>query len=470
MDMIAGNTAYADANVALRALKGTSVLDMGDSSLRTQVINVIRKIADNYGYGEMITPIIYEKSLLTYKFEEGSELADEIYSVSDRGERDLGLRYDLTVPFARFVAENAKSFSYPFKRFEIGEVFRDGPVKSGRSRQFTQCDMDVVCDIDPVITAYEQISMMVAVFDALGLGDVKIKYSSRRAAEGMLRLIGVEERDIRNAVRVMDKKDKLEQVQYAEALREAGLDDNTKEKFDGWLDLSADGLLTAWENEKAAGKTLSSQETEDMFEAGIGELSSLARLIGEDERLRERCVFDLSLVRGQDYYTGIMFEAFAPDFPSSLAGGGRYDSIIGAFAGEQDDKYSASGVSFGIVPIMCLIKSRFDVDGGDGDTEPRRGVVIITCSEDDVPSALRLSNASRKNKRVEVDTASRSVSKKMKSANKAGYAYVVVYGDQERESGVLTVKNMTSGLSTAMYENAFVEADEDMLALFIDDA
>lgn len=445
-------------------LKGTSMCVGDDAFLQRSIISTIRTIASNYGYPEMSSPVIYSKELLTYKFEEDTELADEIYTLSDRGGRDLALRYDLTVPFARFVADNVKALSYPFRRFECGDVFRDGPVKSGRARQFTQCDIDVVGDADPVITAYEQMSCALAVFDALGLDDVKIKYSSRRFINGVLKVYGLDDETISSVVRVLDKKDKLDDGMFAKEMSTAGFPLECLDEFNrDWLgadifDLTkfmADlSILELDDSEPIANKDLT---------GGIREIIELNRLLRTDPEMSERCVFSPSLVRGQDYYTGIMFEAFAFGYPSSLAGGGRYDSIIASLADVEDDgKFSASGLSFGIVPISFVMKQR----ALENEDASRDGLAILTCSRADVASALSIANKCRVRMRVDVDATERSVSKKMKSANKSGYRFIIVYGEQERNEGVVKVKDMETGDEVALDVQVLCISNMDDLEIF----
>lgn len=432
-----------------KLLKGTFTCEESKARLRSRIVSTIRRIANNYGYPEMSTPIVYSKELLTYKFDEGTRLAEEIYSLSDKGGRDLALRYDLTVPFARYVADNLKALSYPFRRFECGEVFRDGPVKSGRARQFAQCDIDVVGDADPVVTAYEQMSCALAVFDDLGLSDVKVKYSSRRFANGVLRIYGLSDSEVSEAMRVLDKREKVSEEEFVRELAAAGFPEDRIEEFEReWMGTDIGGL-SRFLAELSLFDDISENDpiiAPDFIE-GAYELTRLSRLLDADSLTRGRCEFSPSLVRGQDYYTGIMFEAFAPDYSSSLAGGGRYDSIIAGLAGvdDEDGNFSASGISFGIVPISYLMEERA-AERQDGSTgSARNGLAFLTCSESDAPAALQLANACRRNMQVDVDATTRGVSKKMKAANKAGYRFVVVFGESERENGVLQVKDMETG-------------------------
>lgn len=451
----------------LRTVKGTAAIEKEQQAIRTEIIDTVRKFADNYGYDEMTTPQIYDKQLLTCKFEEGAELADEIYTLSDRGERTLALRYDLTVPLARYIAENPKAVQLPFKRFETGEVFRDGPVKSGRARQFTQCDVDVVGDVDPVITAYEQMSLALQVFDALGLPDVKMSYSSRRLINGVLELLGVPVEARPAVLRALDKKNKVSAEEFMRELTKVGLSMSQVEQLQEWMGyvvqditkyIVALDVLEVSDDDAACNRELV---------AGIQELTALSCLLEDDDLTCGRCELSVSLVRGQDYYTGIMFEAFAPDYASSLAGGGRYDSIIGELAGVSDSAqtYSASGLSFGVVPIAYLLEQRRRNSASDdgGEDIEHEGTIIIPCGTEDVPYALRLANEMRRRMRVEVDADKRGVSKKMKAANKAGYRFVIVLGENERDGESIGVKDMSSGKTLNMPADVLREMDEATL-------
>ena len=191
----------------LMNVKGTFDYLPKDMNIRNQITDTLRKNFDLYGYAPIETPIINYYDLLSYKYEDDAEILSEIYRLTDQGERDLGLRYDLTVPFCKVVAMN-KNLNMPFRRYEIGRVFRNGPVKLGRTREFYQCDIDVV-GIDNRFIEAEQISMAIKIFKDLGI-DIIVKYNNRKLMSGLILYTGIEEDKINKVIGVIDKLEKVQ--------------------------------------------------------------------------------------------------------------------------------------------------------------------------------------------------------------------------------------------------------------------
>ena len=174
----------------LMNVKGTYDYMPNDMKIRNNILNVLRKNFEKYGYLPIETPMIYYYDLLSYKYNDGAEILSEIYRLTDQGDRDLGLRYDLTVPFCKVVGLN-KDLVLPFRRYEIGKVFRNGPVKSGRTREFYQCDVDVV-GIDNRFIEAEQILMAINTYRDLGI-EIYVKYNNRKLMSGLIKLVGIDE-------------------------------------------------------------------------------------------------------------------------------------------------------------------------------------------------------------------------------------------------------------------------------------
>ena len=178
-----------------------------EEKIRNYIKETLKEVFELYGYFSIETPIITYYDILTDKYDDESDILKEIYKLSDQGDRKLGLRYDLTVPFAKFIALNKNKIKYPFKRYEIAKVFRDGPVKTGRDREFTQCDVDVV-GLDGQFVEAELLSLYRDAFKRLGI-DIIIKYNSRKLMMGLMIENGVSEDMISIVTTIIDKKDKL---------------------------------------------------------------------------------------------------------------------------------------------------------------------------------------------------------------------------------------------------------------------
>ena len=178
-----------------------------EQRVRNYINDILREIFEEYGYNPIETPILCYYDILSDKYDENSDILNEIYKLKDQGNRSLGLRYDLTVPFAKFIALNKNKISLPFKRYEIAKVFRDGPVRVGRDREFTQCDVDVVGISGQFIEA-ELLSLFVSAFDRLNI-DIIIKYNSRKLMTGLIQESNVDELLVPDVTTIMDKKDKI---------------------------------------------------------------------------------------------------------------------------------------------------------------------------------------------------------------------------------------------------------------------
>ena len=203
-----------------------------EQRIRNYINDKLKETFIEFGYQSIETSILCYYDMLIDKYDEENDLVKEIYKLSDQGNRDLGLRYDLTVPFAKFIALNKNKINLPFKRYEISKVFRDGPVKLGRDREFTQCDVDVV-GLDGQMIEAECLNLYVNAFDKLGI-DIIIEYNSRNLMRGLILDCGVSDSNISSVITIIDKMDKLSNDEFKELLLDKGLN---SEQIDKLLDL-----------------------------------------------------------------------------------------------------------------------------------------------------------------------------------------------------------------------------------------
>ena len=206
-----------------------------EQKIRDYINGIIIKNFKEYGFDNIETPILCYYDMLADKYDENNDILKEIYRLSDQGNRNLGLRYDLTVPFAKFIALNKNNITFPFKRFEISKVFRDGPVKVGRDREFTQCDADVVGIKGQYIEA-ELLSLFVKTFKELDI-DIYIKYNSRNLMTGLIIQSNVSEDLVPNVTTVIDKKDKLSYQEFNKMLLDIGLNNDQIESLNNYFNL-----------------------------------------------------------------------------------------------------------------------------------------------------------------------------------------------------------------------------------------
>ena len=200
-----------------------------EQKIRNYINEVLKETFMEYGYGSIETPILCYLDMLVDKYDENNDLLKEIYKLSDQGGRELGLRYDLTVPFAKFIALNKNNISMPFKRYEIAKVFRDGPVKVGRDREFTQCDADVV-GIEGQFIEAELLSLYINAFKKLGI-DIIIKYNNRNLMRGLIKETGVSEEQISKVITILDKMNKITEAELRTYLIEIAIENEQIDKL-----------------------------------------------------------------------------------------------------------------------------------------------------------------------------------------------------------------------------------------------
>lgn len=391
--------------------------------------NIRRTLEDTftlYGCKPLETPMINYKELMASKYAGGAEILQEMYTLTDRGERELALRYDLTIPFAKVVAMNP-SIPMPFKRYEIGKVFRDGPIKAGRFREFTQCDVDIV-GVESQAAEAELMMMAVDAFDKLGV-NIKIQYNNRKLLYGLLELFDVPVEKMNRVILILDKMEKIERAVLMEELAMLELSVKSLQAIERFLDI---------------GSTLSYFEqyiSQNKFVAqGVAEVSELTEYLNA-LNITEQCVFNPFLARGLEIYTGTIYEIFLADgaIKSSIGSGGRYDNAIGGLLG-TDQPFATVGISFG----LDVIYTAFELAGKIEKNVAEVDVYIIPIGTE--KQALRLATTLRKQgMRVEVELSGRKIRKAMDKANRENVAKTIVLGEDEVSAGQYNVKDMGSG-------------------------
>ncbi|HTG68949.1 MAG TPA: histidine--tRNA ligase [Candidatus Udaeobacter sp.] len=405
----------------MQNVKGTYDYFGKEQALRRQVQATLREKFELYDFDEMVTTELTELDFLTSKYAGGDEIMKEMYQLTDQRKRRLGLRYDLTIPFAKVIALNP-GIELPFKRYEIGKVFRDGPVKRGRLREFLQCDVDVVGVKGPEAEV-ELMQLAVDVFRTLAI-KIQLKWNNRRFLGEVLAAVGVPAKDSLSVMLTLDKLAKIGADGVKEELAEKGLADGVRD---------AVTLLITQENP-------SLEEIMDKYglQNSAGALEVLAvRDILCKIGLAEECVFDPFLSRGLSFYTGTVYEIFdaAGGFSSSLGGGGRYDAIIGQLVGRDDAEYGAAGLSFGMESIMALLENR-------AAEAAAASVVLIPIG---VSAAEMLQTAAELRAsgiRVKLDTSGRKLKNILASVASSGIRYALLLGETEWQAGRVRLKDM----------------------------
>ena len=402
----------------IRNLKG--VYDYGPQAMqmRNRITDILRRNFERFGYAPLETAMLNHRELLTYKYGNDAEIVHEIYNLTDQGERDLGLRFDLTVPFCKYIALN-RNLKMPFRRYEMGRVFRNGPVKPGRNREFWQCDVDIVGD-DSAEAEAELILLAYRCYVELGITP-EIRIGNRKLLLALIKHAGAT-KNFDEIIGIIDKVQKAEKAEIIKNLSKympkAGAEDLFKYIQGGITNLE---------------KLLPGND-------GIAEIKKLFELL-DKLKIANSCVFTPSLARGLNVYTGTVWEVFdaSESLKSSLGGGGRYDDIITNFI-DNGQKYPAVGISFGLEPISALLSST------RGKHLPVVNLLVVPMNtymeSNNFAEAVRFHGV-----KALVWTGTK-VGKALEYANAAGIPFVTVLGENEIKSGTIKIKNMQTGVET----------------------
>lgn len=394
-----------------------------EQRIRNYINNTLRKIFEEFGYNPIETPLLCYYDILSDKYDEDNDILNEIYKLSDQGERQLGLRYDLTVPFAKFIALNKNKINIPFKRYEIAKVFRDGPVKVGRDREFTQCDVDVVGLSGQLIEA-ELMTLFVKAFKKLDI-DVIIKYNSRNLMNGLILESGVNDNLVSLIITNVDKIEKIEKDEFKNNLLNIGLTLRQIDLLLEYFSLSLRELNEKFKNTK-----------NEKIILGLDELNQLTNYL-EKLNINSLCVFTPSLARGQNYYTGNVFEVYEKNgkITCSIGAGGRYDKMITNFI-DDGNEYPTVGISFGLSSIYELLKDKELF-------ENKSNIDIYIIPLDTNIESLTLANNLRDlGYKVEVQMQNKKLRKSLDYANRKNIPYVIIVGEDELSKGKIVIKSM----------------------------
>lgn len=402
----------------LMNVKGTFDFMPKDMKIRNDIINTLRTSFEEYGYLPLETSLLNYYDLLSYKYSDDAEILNEIYRLTDQGERDLGLRYDLTVPFCKVVGLN-KGLTLPFRRYEIGKVFRNGPVKTGRAREFYQCDIDVV-GLDNRFIEAEQILMAINTYKKLGI-EVIVKYNNRKLMSGLILKSGIDRDKTDNVIGIIDKMEKVSLADIKDMLRSEMIDDSKIEM-----------LMSLFNKDLAYYETIRSEN--ELIDSGVAELKEINDYL-EGLGIADSCFFTPTLARGLSIYTGIVFEFFDKKkrLTCAIGGGGRYDKIITNFM-DNGNSYPAVGLSFGLEPIFAILKEE--------QTSSRLIDIYMVPLNENI-ACLKLADVFRNmGYRVLIEMKKKKIGKCFEYADNENIKYVMIIGEDEAKTGIYKIKNM----------------------------
>lgn len=429
--------------VTPRILPGFMELLPADQILFNDMYDKIREVYESFGFLPLDTPVIELSEVLLAKA--GGETEKQIYRFQ-KGDNDLSLRFDLTVPLARYVAQHQNDLVFPFKRYQMSKVYRGERPQKGRFREFYQCDIDIIGgdDLDILYDA-EMPAVIYHVFKKLGIGDFTIRINNRKVLGGFFASLGLSDK-IEEILRIIDKIEKIGKDKVVEELVKIGVPEESTDKIIDFITITGD--------RKQILESLRALGVEDeSFVLGVNELETVSDAMVMFGMPEENFRIDLSIARGLDYYTGTVYETTINGHPEfgSVCSGGRYDNLTGYYT---DKKLPGIGISIGLTRLFSQLRD-------NGLIAPKTGsmakVLVIPMDKDVLPYAVQTANTFRANGiPSDVYYGTKGMKQKMKYAARMGVAYAAIIGTDEATNGVLALKDMNgeSGQKTLSVEEA----------------
>ena len=426
------------AKMTPRTLSGFMELLPAPQQQMERMMEILRTTYARYGFTPLDTPVIEASEVLLAKG--GGETEKQIYRFS-KGDADLALRFDLTVPLAKYVALHCNDLSFPFRRFQIGKVYRGERAQRGRFREFYQADIDVIGDgkLD-IINEAEIPAIIYETFTALGLQRFQIRVNNRKILNGFYAMQGLSEKS-GEIMRTVDKLDKI----GAEKVRVCLMDDC------GLTGTQAEEILTfiaiRGTNEEVLSALSGYEGRNGVFDEGLRELHTVVKYLSAFGVPAANFAVDLTIARGLDYYTGTVYETTLLDHPEigSVCSGGRYDNLAAYYT---DRQLPGVGISIGLTRLFYVLGEQGMLNP-DLPTAPAD--VLILPMTDELAPAIALATKLRQGGiRTQLYTEAKKFKAKMNYADKLAIPYVLFLGEDEIAQGIVTCKDMVSGEQTKL--------------------
>ena len=420
-----------------RTLSGFMELLPRQQLLMESIMQTLRDTYSLYGFTPLDTPIIESSDVLLAKG--GGETEKQIYRFT-RGENDLSLRFDLTVPLAKYVALHYGELAFPFRRYQIGKVYRGERAQRGRFREFYQADIDMIGDgkLD-VSNEAEMPAIIYQVFTRLGLKKFQIRVNNRKILNGFYGMLGLSEQ-AGDIMRTVDKLEKIGTEKVKSSLVELGV---TAEKANEILEF----IGIKGSNQQVLEALDGYRDKNELFDLGLDELKTVVKYLSGFGVPEENFAVDLTIARGLDYYTGTVYETLMINHPEigSICSGGRYDNLAEYYT---DKILPGVGISIGLTRLFFILNEQGMLNE-ERNTAPA-DVLLLPMVEDLSPAvelATRFRNAGV---RVQLYGEQKKFKAKMNYADKIGVPYVVFLGEDEIRDGVVACKDMKSGEQTKL--------------------
>lgn len=440
------------ATVTPRTLSGFMELLPAQQQQLERMMDILRTTYSRYGFTPLDTPVIEASEVLLAKG--GGETEKQIYRFQ-KGDADLALRFDLTVPLAKYVALHGNDLAFPFRRYQIGKVYRGERAQRGRFREFYQADIDIIGDGKLDITNEAEIpSIIYQTFTALGLTRFQIRVNNRKILNGFYAMLGLTDRS-GDIMRTVDKLDKIGPHKVRACLMDdVGLTGEQAEEIMRFISItgSNDQVLSALEGYRSR---------HELFDQGLDELTTVTRYLAAFGVPEVNFAVDLTIARGLDYYTGTVYETTLLDYPEigSVCSGGRYDNLAEYYT---DRQLPGVGISIGLTRLFYVL-------GEQGLLNPSlptspADVLILPMTQDLTPAIQLATRLRGAGVRTQLYTEQKKFKAKMNYADKLGVPYVVFLGDDEIAAGLVACKDMTSGEQTKLPFNATLSRIQEGLS------
>ncbi len=411
-----------------------------------RLLDIIRSTYEKYGFGPIDTPDVELSEVLLAKG--GGETEQEVYRFT-RGRNDLSLRFDLTVPLARYTAQHEAELAFPFRRYHIGRVHRAERAQAGRFREFYQCDIDVIGSESTVIDA-EFPAIISEIFEQFSFGDFTIRLNNRKVLSGFFESLGLTDKTA-EILRVVDKMEKLER---AEIIAELAKLDLSQVQVDAIMHFTSlvgtnDEILAALHNVNI---------TNEKFTEGVTELEMLVTSLRKMGVAEPRFAIDLKIARGLDYYTSTVYETILNDYPQlgSVCSGGRYDDLASHYT---NTNLPGVGISIGLTRLFYKLREAGMIMA---ERQTPAKIVVMPIEQVQYEYALEIAALLRQaNIATVLYTEPNQMKKKLRYADRMGFEYVVVIGEEEASSDSVSLKNMKTGKNDRVQKLELVKTISD---------
>ena len=432
--------------IKARTLSGFMELLPADQAKMERFMEVLRKTYSLYGFTALDTPVIEAAEVLLAKG--GGETEKQIYRFM-KGDTDLAMRFDLTVPLAKYVAINYANLSFPFRRYQIGKVYRGERAQRGRFREFYQADIDIIGDgkLD-IINEAEIPSVIYRTFSRLGLSKFVIRVNNRKVLNGFYSMLGLSEKS-GDIMRTVDKLDKIgaEKVKAILMGEEIALSEAEADEILKFIAITGSNAEVLEALEGYRGR-------DEMFDTGLDELRAVTGYLPEFGVPEENFAVDLTIARGLDYYTGTVYETLMVEHPEigSICSGGRYDNLAGYYT---DKALPGVGISIGVTRLFYVLQEQGLLS--DEIVSAPAEALVIPMTED-IAYAVKTATVLRDaGIRTQLYTEKKKFKARMSYASKLGFPYTVLIGEDEIAEGVVALKDMASGEQVKLSPEAAAE-------------